>query len=97
MALPSEELVKEVWSAMWAIQHHARHENVPGSIRDFGDMASRCFECWFTIPGTLKSFACGVLSGPTDCLATTGRLPTGTAEACWRFITLLESIRDGRL
>ena len=92
MALPSEELVKEVWSAMWAIQQNARHEKVPGPIRDFGDIASRCFECWFTTPGTLNYFACGVLSKPVDLRATTGQLPAGTAEACWRFIALLERV-----
>src|SRR6218665_1039290 len=95
MTLPLEEKVRDVWAAMWAMQNHARRENVPGPIQDFGDIAARCLECWFTTPGTLKSFACELLSGPTDRRATTGQLPAGTAEACWRFIALLESTQDG--
>ena len=90
MALPREELVKAVWSAMWEIQWAAKREKIPGPIPDFGEMASRCFECWFTTPGTLKSFAIGVLSRRPDLREATRRLPLELSQAVWRLISLLE-------
>lgn len=93
MELPSEELVKEVWAGLWAIQFNAKQDKVSG-YWDFGNMASRCFECWFTEPGTLKAFARGVLSNPIDIRDYAALLPAGTADACWRFIALLERVRD---
>ena len=97
MALPNENLVKDVWFAMWEVQTHARREKMPGPCRDLGKLANRCFEVWLMRPGALETFARGVLSGPTDLRATTGQLPAGLADACWRLITLLEQIRDGTI
>jgi len=51
---------------MWEAQYAARHDNVAGLLRDFGKMANRNFEIWFTHHDVLKAFASGVLSGPTD-------------------------------
>lgn len=90
MALPREELVKAVWSAMWEIQWHAKREKIPEPIQEFGEIASRCFECWFSTPGTLKSFVIGILSRQTDLREATRQLPLELSQACWRFITLLE-------
>jgi len=28
MGLPSEDLVKDLWTAMWEVQYAARHDNV---------------------------------------------------------------------
>jgi len=58
MGLPSEALVKDFWTAMWQVQYAARHDNVPGSLRDFGKMANRNYEIWFTHHDVLKAFAC---------------------------------------
>ena len=33
MGLLSEALVKTFWTAMWAVQYAARHDDVPGSLR----------------------------------------------------------------
>jgi len=66
MDLPSEALVKDFWAAMWQVQYAARYDNVPGSLRNFGKIANRNFEIWFTRHGVLKAFASGMLSGPTD-------------------------------
>jgi len=96
MALPEESLVKDVWFAMWEVQMHARREKVSGPLRDFGKLANSCFEQWLTRPGALETFTRSVLAGPTDLRVTTGQLPAGLVHACWRFITLLEYIRDGR-
>ena len=41
-------------------------------------------------------FATGVLSGQTNLRETTGQLPENTARACWRLITLLEYLSNGR-
>ena len=48
-------------------------------------------------PSTLQMFTSKVLSGPTDRRIVTGQLPRETAEACWRFVALLERIRDEQL
>ena len=96
MALPDESLVKDVWFAMREVQMHARREKVPGPLRDFGKLANSCFEQWLTSPGALETYARGVLAGPADLHVTTVQLPAGLADACWRFITLLEQIRYGR-
>jgi len=81
---------------MWEVQYAARHDNVPGTLRDFGKIANRNFEIWFTRHVVLKAFASGVLSGPTDLRIVTVGLPEHTAHACWRLLDLLESITDGR-
>jgi len=96
MALASEDLVKDFWMAMWKVQYAARHDNVPGSLRDFGKMANHNFEIWFTQPGMLKAFASGVLSGPSDLQVAVAELPERTAHACLRLLELFESISDGR-
>jgi len=81
---------------MWEVQYAARHDNVPGLLRDFGKMANRNFEIiWFTHHDVLKAFASGVLSGPTDLRIATAELPDHTAQTCWRLLALLESICDG--
>ena len=90
MTLPREELVKAVWGALWEIQWAAKREKLPGPIPDFGEMASRCLECWFTAPGALKSFAIGVLFGPIDIRETTRLLSSELSQAFWRLISLLE-------
>jgi len=36
MGLPSEALVKDFWAAMWQVQHAARYDNVPDTLRSFG-------------------------------------------------------------
>ena len=100
MALASEDLVKDFWMALWEVQYAARHDNVPGSLRDFGKMANHNFEIWFTQPGMLKAFASRVLSGPSDPrVAAAGLLRMNcarTAHACLRLLDLLESISDGK-
>ena len=101
MGLPSEGLIKDFWAdtgrfAMWQVQYAARYDNVPGSLRNFGKIANRNFEIWFTPHGVQKAFASGVLSGPTDLRIVTAELPEHTAQACWRLLDLLESITDGR-
>lgn len=88
MSLPPEALVKDVWFAMWDVQTRARHDKVPGPLRDFGKTASRRFEEWFTHPGDLQTFAGEVLSGLTG--LDVHQLPEDTAAACWRLIALLE-------
>ena len=95
MALASEDLVKDFWMAMWEVQCAARHDNVLGSLRDFGKMANHNFEIWFTQPGMLKTFASRVLSGPSDLRIATAELPERTAHTCLRLLDLLESISDG--
>jgi hypothetical protein len=94
MALPSEDLVKCIWMAMWDVQAAARRDKVPGPLQDIGKTANRQFEYWFTHPGALHKFAKGVLCGAIDLRATTGQLPVATRDSCWRFLDLLESI-DG--
>jgi len=96
MGLLSEALVKAFWTAMWEVQHAARHDNVPGSLRDFSKMAKHNFQIWFTHHDVLKAFASGVLSRPTDLRIATAELPEYTALACWRLLDLLESICDDR-
>ena len=96
MELASEALVKDFWIAMWEVQYAARHDNVPGPLRDFGRMTNHEFEIWFTQPGMLKAFATRVLSGSSDLYVATAKLPVCTAYACWRLLHLLESISDGR-
>jgi len=54
-------------------------------------------QTWLAHPSALQTFASKVLSGPTDLRIVTGQLPGETAEACWRFVTLLERIRDEQL
>ena len=66
MELASEALVKDFWIAIWEVQYAARHDNVPGSLQDFGRMTNHNFEIWFTQPGMLKAFASKVLSGSSD-------------------------------
>jgi hypothetical protein len=80
MELPSEDLVKDVWSQMWEVQTFARQDHIPGPLRDFGKIANRQFETWlwFTRPGALKEFARRVLSGPSDLRATISQLPEAT-------------------
>jgi len=53
MGVPSEALVKDFWTAMWEVQYAAQHDNVPGSLRDFGKIANHSFEIWFTRHGVL--------------------------------------------
>ena len=78
MALASEDLVKDFWMALWEVQYAARHDNVPGSLRDFGKMANHNFEILFTQPGMLKAFASRVLSGPSDLQVVVAELPERT-------------------
>jgi len=92
MGPPSEDLVKDFWAAMWQVQYAARHDNVPGSLRDFGKIANRNFEIWFTRHGVLKAFGSSVLSSPTDLRIVTAELPEHTALACWRLLDLLEFV-----
>jgi len=54
-------------------------------------------QTWLVHHSTLQMFTSKVLSGPTDLRIVTGQLPGETAEACWRFVTLLERIRDEQL
>ena len=96
MALASEDLVQDFRMAMWKVQYAATHDNVPGPLRDFGKIANHNFEIWFMQPSTLKAFAIGVLSGPSDLRIATAELPERTAHACWRLLDLLESISDRR-
>ena len=93
----SENIAKAVLCAMWEVQTCARRDKVPGPLRDFGKMANCIFETWLAHHSTLQMFASKVLSGSTDLRTVTGQLPRDTAEACWRFVTLLERIRDGQL
>ena len=73
MSLPSEDLVKAVWSAMWEVQSYARRDKVPGPLRDIGKTANRLFEDWLTRRGALQEFAaCGLLCGPVDLRANLG-------------------------
>jgi len=55
MGLPSEALVKDLWTAVWEVQYAARHGSVPGTLRDFGKIANQNFEIWFTRHGGLVS------------------------------------------
>lgn len=99
MTLPDESLVKDVWSAMWEVQTHARREKVPGPCRNFGKLANSCFEQWLTKPDVLRLYAEKVLADPFDPRETTRQLQhlhscyaTDTARACIRLISLLEKV-----
>jgi len=92
MALPDESLVKDIWSAMWEVQTHARREKVIGPLRDFGKLANNCFEQWFTKPGALRMFAETVLANPYETTRQLQRLHSDTAQACIRLISLLQKV-----
>jgi len=82
MALPGENFVKDVWSAMCEVQLHARREKVPGPLRDCGKPANRCFEQWFTKPGAHRL--------PQKTTQELQHLHSDTVQACVRLISLLE-------
>ena len=97
MELPDESLVKDVWSAMWEVQTHARREKVPGPCRDFGKLANSCFEQWFAKPDTLRLYDEMVLADPFDPQESPRqlqRLHLDTTRACIRLISLLEKARS---
>jgi len=97
MALPDENVVKDVWSTMWEVQMHARRENMPGGpYQDFGIIANSCFEQQFTKPDTLCLYAEMVLAilaifeDPQETTRQLQRLLLDTAQACIRLISLLK-------
>jgi len=97
MALPDENLVKDVWAAMWEVQMHARREKVQGPLGDFGKLANRYFEQWLTKPDALRLYAEMVFAGHFDLQKTTRQLQrlyscyaSDTAQACIRLILLLK-------
>ena len=95
MALPDESLVKDIWSAMWEVQMHARREKVSGPLRDFGKVANNCFEQWSTKPDALRKFAEMALPAPQETTRQLQQLQSDTAQACIRVISLLKKAADG--
>eukprot|EP00061_Rhincodon_typus_P018089 g47112.t1 len=62
MAHPREDLLMDIWLAMWDVQTCVRRNSVPGPLRNFGKIARRNFDAWFYTPGTLQKFVASKLA-----------------------------------
>ena len=84
------EIPEELYCMMLEVGYCAKRQKIPGPLaHTIIDVARRSLELWREDPAAMKQFAAGVLLGPMNLRAMTGRLPEPAAEACWRLIALL--------
>ena len=87
----------ELHDALLDVACAARREKVPGPLtRTMHDVGNKMLELCQRDERAAGRFATLVLSGQTNLRETTGQLPENTARACWRLISLLEYLSNGR-
>ena len=88
---------RELYFALREIATSARRDRLPGPLaRSLIDTAYKLLDLCQRDERCAARFAAMVLSGPTNLRHSTGQLPKKTAEACWRLISLLEYLSNGR-
>ena len=86
-------LSEDLYATMVEVGHCARRHKIPGPLADaMISVAQNSIDLWRSDEKEVMSFARKVLSGPFNLRATTGLLPEPVRTACWRLITLLESL-----
>jgi hypothetical protein len=99
-ALPNMNELLDVLYAAFEVQMHARRENQPWPLRDWGEMVAGMMDDWTTRPYAFHETANYLCDGARELFDEAGnfvnRRHSETVQAYVRLLSVLDKARNGR-